>query len=283
MNRSASTQPTREPVRSTVPDLKALKARQKAAWSAGDYAALGVRLQLVSESLCSAVDVRPGQRVLDVATGNGSTALAAARTWAEVVALDYVPALLERGRARAAAEGLPVDFREGDAEELPFADESFDVVLSTFGVMFAPDHEQAARELLRVCKRGGKIGLASWTSEGFIGQSFALTGAFVAPNGARPPIAWGSEEYLRGLFGDGAAQFRLERRLFDFRYRSPEHWLDFMCTYYGPFQKTFESLSPDARAALTRDLFALIDRLNRSGDATVVVPSEYLQAVVTRR
>jgi len=282
MTRHATHAPKSET--SVVParDLAALKAKSKAGWSAGDYSVLGVRLQPVSERLCEAVDLHAGERVLDVATGNGSTALAAARCWTRVVGLDFVPALLERGRERAAAEHLAVEFREGDAEELPFADGAFDAVLSTFGVMFAPDQERAARELVRVCRRGGKIGLASWTNEGFIGQSFALTSAFSSPSGGASPLAWGAEEHVRRLFGASAARIQLERRHFAFRFESPRHWLEVMSTYYGPFQKTFAALEPAARAALTRDLFALLERMNRSGDETLVVPSEYLQVVVTR-
>jgi ubiquinone/menaquinone biosynthesis C-methylase UbiE len=265
-------------------DLQALKTRQQGAWSSGDYAVVGTTLQIVGEELCEALDLRAGETVLDVAAGNGNATLAAARRWTDVVATDYVPALLERARKRAEAEGLRVEFREADAEALPFADESFDVVISTFGVMFTPDQDKAAAELVRVCRRGGRIGLANWTPEGFIGQVFKTIGRNVPPPaGARSPALWGNRQRLAELFEPQAASIRSAQRHFVFRYRSPEHWLEVFRTYYGPLLKTFAALAPPAQAELERELLALIGQFNRSGDATMVVPSEYLEVVVTRQ
>jgi ubiquinone/menaquinone biosynthesis C-methylase UbiE len=264
-------------------DLKALKARQQVAWSSGDYALIGTTLQIVGEELCEALDVRSGQRALDVAAGNGNVSLAAARRWCEVVASDYVPALLERARERAAAERLAIEFREADAEALPFADGSFDVVVSTFGVMFTPDQERAAAEMLRVCRHGGKIGLANWTPEGFIGQLFKTIGKYLPPPaGARSPAQWGTPARIGELFGAHSLSVKTVQKNFVFRYRSPEHWLEVFRTYYGPVLKAFAALEPAAQTALQRDLMELIARFNRSGDGSMVVPSEYLEIVVTR-
>jgi ubiquinone/menaquinone biosynthesis C-methylase UbiE len=264
-------------------DLKALKTRQQAAWSSGDYAVVGTTLQIVGEELCEALDLRSGQKVLDIAAGNGNASLAAARRWCDVVATDYVPALLARARERAAAERLAMEFREADAEELSFPDQSFDVVVSTFGVMFAPDQDRAASEMVRVCKRGGKIGLANWTAEGFIGQLFKTIGKHVAPPaGAKSPALWGSRGRLNELFEPHATSIKTAQRNFVFRYRSPAHWLEVFKNYYGPVLKTFAALDSTAQAALQQDLLALIGQFNRSGDATMVVPSEYLEVVITR-
>ena len=263
-------------------DLEALKARQQAAWSSGDYALIGTTLQIVGEELCEALDIRAGQKVLDVAAGNGNVSLAAARRWCHVVASDYVPGLLERARERAAAERLPLELREADAEALPFPDASFDVVVSTFGVMFTPDQERAAAEMVRVCRRGGKIGLANWTPEGFIGQLFKSIGKHLAPPpGARSPALWGSRARIAELF-EPHASVKSAQRNFVVRYRSPEHWLEVFRTYYGPVLKTFAALRPDAQAALQEDLLALVAQFNRSGDATMVVPGEYLEIIITR-
>jgi ubiquinone/menaquinone biosynthesis C-methylase UbiE len=265
-------------------DLEALKARQQAAWSSGDYALIGTTLQIVGEELCEALDIRAGQKVLDVAAGNGNVSLAAARRWCDVVASDYVPALLERARERAAAERLPMEFREADAEALPFPDASFDAIVSTFGVMFTPDQERAAAEMVRVCKRGGKIGLANWTPEGFIGQLFKTIGKHVTPPpGARSPALWGNRARIGELFDPHATSVKSAQRNFVFRYRSPEHWLEVFRTYYGPVLKTFAALKPEAQAALQGDLLALVAQLNRSGDGTMVVPAEYLEIVITRQ
>jgi ubiquinone/menaquinone biosynthesis C-methylase UbiE len=261
-------------------ELEELKRKQHAAWSAGDYAVIGTRLQIVGEALCEAVDLRAGERVLDVAAGNGNAALAAARRFAHVTAVDYVPALLERAGARAAASGLELELLEADAERIPLPDASFDVVLSTFGVMFTADHERAASELVRVCRPGGRIGLASWTPEGFIGQLFRTIGRFVPPPpAARPPASWGTEQRLRALFGD-AAGLRAARREFTFRYASPAHWIEVFRRWYGPVQKAFGALPPDGQAALERELAALIERFDRGGGRGIVVEAEYLEAVI---
>ena len=265
------------------PDLAALKTRQQAAWSSGDYAVVGTTLQIVGESLCEALDVRPGQRVLDVAAGNGNVSLAAARRFCDVMATDYVPALLDRARERAAAERLDIAFREADAEALPFADGSFDVVVSTFGVMFVADHDRAAAELVRVTRRGGKIGLANWTPEGFIGQLFKTIGKHLPPPpGAKSPALWGNRTRIAEMFEPHASSVSTAQRSFTFRYRSPQHWLEVFRTFYGPVLKTFAALDAAGQAALERDLFALIGQFNRSGDDSMVVPSEYLEIVVTR-
>jgi SAM-dependent methyltransferase len=266
------------------PDLGALKLRQHGAWSSGDYAIVGTTLQIVGEQLCEALDLRSGQKVLDVAAGNGNATLAAARRWCDVVSTDYVPSLLERGRLRAGAEGLQIEFKEADAEALGFADASFDVVVSTFGVMFTPDQDKAAAELTRVCKPGGKIGLANWTPEGFIGQLFKTLGKYLPPpSGAKSPALWGTEARLKEMFGASAASIRAERRDFNFRYRSPEHFLDVFKNYYGPMLKAFAALDAASQQGLRSDLLALVGRLNRADDGTMVVPSEYLEVVITKR
>jgi ubiquinone/menaquinone biosynthesis C-methylase UbiE len=282
MNTAADTPSQNTPSAAQV-DLKALKARQQVAWSAGDYAVVGTTLQIVGEELCEALDLRSGQSVLDVAAGNANVSLAAARRWCNVTATDYVPALLERGRERAAAERLDIEFREADAEALPFGDETFDAVVSTFGVMFAADQDRAASELVRVCRRGGKIGLANWTPSGFIGQLFKSIGAHVPPApGAKSPALWGTRARLDELFDTRVTSIEAVPRNFVFRYRSPAHWLDVFKRYYGPVLKAFAALEPAAQEALSRDLLALIERFNRAGDGTMVVPGEYLEIVVTR-
>jgi SAM-dependent methyltransferase len=237
----------------------------------------------VGESLCEAVDLRSNQRVLDVAAGNGNATLAAARRFADLVSTDYVGALLERGRERAQADRLTVTFQEADAEALPFADESFDVVLSTFGVMFTPNQQQAASEMIRVCRPGGKIGLANWTPEGFIGRLFKTIGKYVPPApGVKSPALWGTEAHLDTLFG-AKATIGVRGRTFVLRYRSPKHWLEIFRGYYGPVLKAFAAIDPEAREALEADLYALLDGFNVARDGTLVVPSEYLEAVITKR
>ncbi len=272
-------------VQTTIPaaiDLAAVKARQQAAWASGDYAIVGTTLQIAGEMLCEAVDLRSNQRVLDVAAGNGNATLAAARRFADVVSTDYVGSLLVRGRERAAAERLPVSFQEADAENLSFADASFDVVLSTFGVMFAPNHERAASELLRVCRPGGKIGLANWTPDGFIGRLFKTIGQYVPPApGLNSPALWGTKAHLDTLFGSKATVV-VERKNFHFRYKSPRHWVEVFRGFYGPVVKAFAAIDPAAREALEADLYALLDDLNLATDGTLVVPSAYLEAVITK-
>ncbi|MGD9603195.1 MAG: class I SAM-dependent methyltransferase [Gammaproteobacteria bacterium] len=264
-------------------DFSAIKTRQQAAWAAGDYAVVGTTLQIVGETLCEAVDVNAGEAVLDVAAGNGNAALAAARRGADVIATDYVYTLLERARARAAADGLTLKFQEADAEALPFGDDRFDVVLSTFGVMFTPDQPGAARELLRVCRRGGRIGLANWTPESLIGQLFRTLGGHVPPPpGLQSPALWGTEARLRELFGPQAADIQCQRRHFTFRYRSAAQWLDVFRHYYGPLNKAFATLPPERQVELADDLVALVERFNRGREA-LAAPSEYLEVVVTKR
>jgi SAM-dependent methyltransferase len=266
------------------PDFEAMKARQHGAWSSGDYAVVGTTLQIVGEELCEALDLRSNHKVLDVAAGNGNVTLAAARRWCEVTSTDYVPALLVRGKLRADADGMNITFKEADAEALPFADASFDAVVSTFGVMFTPNQDRAAAELARVCKRGGKIGLANWTPEGFIGQVFKTLGKYLPPPaGARSPALWGTEGRLKEMFGASASVIRAERRHFVFRYRSPEHFLDVFKSYYGPMLKAFAALDETNQQKLHDDLTALIGSMNRADDGTMVLPSEYLEVVITKR
>ena len=267
----------------TTPDLAAVKTRQQAAWSTGDYAVIGTTLQIVGESLAEAVDLRAGEHVLDVAAGNGNATLAAARRFAKVTSTDYVTHLLDKGRERAAAERLPVEFHVADAENLPFGDASFDVVLSTFGVMFTPNQERAAAEMLRVTRQGGRIGLANWTPEGFIGQLFKVVGKHVPPApGVKPPSLWGTEPRLVELFGTRAADIRAERKTFNFRYASADHWIELFRTYYGPVLKAFEALDAAKQSALRADIAELLARLNRDGTRSLLIPGEYLEVVVTK-
>ena len=271
-------------VPSPVIDLDALKGRQRTAWSAGNYAVVGTTLQIVGENLCEALDLRAGARVLDVAAGNGNATLAAARRWCDVTSTDYVFSLLESGRARAEAEGHAIHFQEADAERLPFPDASFDVVMSTFGVMFTPNQNKAASELLRVCKPGGKIGLANWTPESFIGQLFRTIGKYVPPAAGVPsPALWGTNARLEELFGKSSRRIRTTSREFVFRYRSPAHWIEVFRTYYGPMNRTFGVLDAEKREAFTRDLFSLMALRNRSGDDTLVLPAAYLEVVIKRK
>lgn len=267
------------------PDFAAIKTRQKATWASGDYAVVGTTLQIVGETLCEAADLRAGERVLDVAAGNGNATLAAARRYCEVTSTDYVPALLERGRERAAAERLHgIDFREADAEALPFDDESFDAVLSIFGCMFAPNPPRVAAELLRVCRPGGRIAMANWTPEGFIGQVFRTVGRHVPPPaGVASPALWGSRARIVELFGPSAAGIAAEPRQFMFRYRSAEHMLEVFRSYYGPILKAFAALDADGQHALAEDLVALMKRFDRGQGDGLVVVSDYLEIVIPRR
>ena len=271
-------------ITASSPDLAAVKTRQQGAWSSGDYAIVGTTLQIVGEQLCEALDIRAGQKVLDVAAGNGNVSLAAARRWCEVTSTDYVPSLLERGRKRAEGEGLTIEFQPADAEALPFADKAFDAVVSTFGVMFTPNQERAAAEMARVCKSGGKIGLANWTPDGFIGQLFKTLGKHLPPPaGVKSPALWGTKARIEELFKGQASAIGIESRAFVFRYRSAQHFLDVFRTYYGPVLKAFAALGAGAQAALERDILALVGQFNRSGDGTMVVPSDYLEIVIVRR
>ncbi|WP_020654602.1 class I SAM-dependent methyltransferase [Massilia niastensis] len=266
------------------PDLAAIKQRQQATWASGDFAIVGVTLQIVGESLAEAANICAGERVIDIAAGNGNATLAAARRWAHVTSTDYVPALLDKGRTRAAAEGLAVDFREADAEALPYPDGSFDVALSTFGIMFTPDHARAANEMCRVVRPGGRMGMANWTPDGFIGQLFKTIGKHMPPPaGLKSPSLWGSEEYLNQLFGATAQISRAEQKVFNFRYASADHWLQVFRAYYGPIHKAFSILDVDAGKALEQDILALLGHFNTAGQNSLVVPAEYLEVVLTRR
>jgi SAM-dependent methyltransferase len=279
---STITRPSTGPAPTPAPDFAAIKQRQQATWATGNYAVVGTTLQIVGEQICEAVDLRPGSRVLDVAAGNGNASLAAARRWCEVTSTDYVGNLLEQGRARAIAEGLDIRFVEADAEALPFDDQSFDAALSTFGVMFTPRQEKAAAELIRVVRKGGRIGLANWTPESFIGQLFKTIGAHVPPPaGVKSPALWGTEARLAELFEGHAV--RATREHFNFRYKSPAHWLEIFKTYYGPTNRAFAALTGDKAQALENDILALMARMNRGGTDMLLLPSEYLSVVVTRR
>jgi ubiquinone/menaquinone biosynthesis C-methylase UbiE len=266
-----------------APDYEAIKTRQRATWTAGDYGRIGVTLQIVGEELCEAAGVSAADRVLDVAAGNGNASLAAARRFAEVTSTDYVPELLEQGRRRAEADALGMVSQVADVENLPFEDGSFDVVLSTFGAMFSPDHRRTAGQLLRVTKPGGRIGVANWTPDGFIGQLFKLIGGFIPPPaGLASPAEWGKETRIVELFGPYARDIRAQTKQFNFNYRSAEHWIDHFRSFYGPVHKTFAALDAAKQTALHGQIAALLGRLNRGGSRSLVVPSDYLEVVVTK-
>jgi len=264
-------------------DYVAIKQRQQTTWASGDYGTIGMRLQIVGESLAEAIDLRAGERVLDVAAGNGNATLAAARRFAHVTSTDYVPDLLEKGAIRAKANGVDVEFQTADAENLPFSGASFDVVLSTFGVMFTPNQDMAARELLRVTRPGGRIGLANWTPDGFIGELFRVIGRYVSPPpGVQSPALWGSEPRLVELFGPQASDIRCTRRIYNFRYQSATHWIEIFRNFYGPVHKAYAALDAAGQARLTADLMELLERRNIGGPSSLVVPGEYLEVVITK-
>lgn len=261
-------------------DFAAVKVKQQKTWATGNYAQVGATLQVVGEQLAESLDLRAGQRVLDVAAGNGNFSLAAARRFADVTSTDFVPALLEKGRIRALAEGFDITFQEADAEDLPYADESFDVAASVYGVMFTPNQQQAAGELIRVVKSGGKIGLANWTPEGFIGRLFQTIGHHV-PNPLPSPARWGTAEHLYQLFGPAAQDMSIASRHFNFHYTSVAGWLENFKAVYGPVKNAFAVLDADGQAALQEDFLALLHELNVANDGTMKVPGEYLQVVIT--
>jgi SAM-dependent methyltransferase len=274
--------PRKAPV-PAAPDFAAIKRKQQATWASGDFAVVGTTLQIVGEELAEAANVRAGEWVLDVAAGNGNATLAAARRFARVTSTDYVQHLLDKGAARAKAEGLEVKFHVADVEALPFPDSEFDVVLSTFGAMFAPDHAGTAREMLRVARGNGRIGLANWTPEGFIGQLFKVIGQYIpAPAGLNSPALWGNESYLATLFGARNNDIRAQRKHFNFRYRSAGHWLQVFRDYYGPTHKAFAALDSAGQQHLAGDIMALLERHNVGGRHSLVVPSEYLEVVITK-
>ncbi|MCU7851535.1 MAG: methyltransferase domain-containing protein [Candidatus Thiodiazotropha sp. (ex Monitilora ramsayi)] len=268
----------------SIPDYDAIKTKQNIAWRSGDYSRVGVTLQISGEQLCEAMDLHAGQSVLDVAGGNGNVALAAARRFCKVVSTDYVPALLNHSQQRAEIDGLAIEYQQADAEALPFPENSFDNVVSTFGVMFTPNQTQASSELIRVCKPGGKIGLANWTPAGFIGQLFKTVGQYVPPpSGINSPASWGTQEFLQQNLGPQTSCLHIEPRKFVFRYQSPQHWLDLFSTYYGPVLKAYETLDETTSKKLSTDLLSLIGKFNKAKDGTMVVPSEYLEVVATKK
>lgn len=285
MNLQLETHPT--PAPSLAPaaiDLAAIKQRQQATWASGDFSIIGVTLQIVGETLAEAANVCAGDDVLDVAAGNGNATLAAARRFARVTSTDYVPHLLDNGAVRARAERLEVRFEAADAEALPYEDQSFDVALSTYGVMFAPDHRKTAQELIRVVRSGGRIALANWTPEGFIGELFRLIARYVPPPaGLQSPMLWGTESHIIKLFGHAARDIRCVRRNFNFRYRSAAHWIELFRDFYGPTHKVYAALAPERQTSLTRDIAALLERMNTGGTRSLIVPSEYLEVVVTKQ
>jgi SAM-dependent methyltransferase len=267
----------------TTADYAAITAAQQKVWSAGDFTRVGLTIQIVSESLMEAAEVIPGERVLDVACGSGNTAIAAARRFGRVTGLDYVPELLDHARERCAAELAEADFVEGDAQQMPFEDASFDLVASTFGVMFAPDHKRTADELLRVCRPGGRIAIANWTPDGYIGEMFAIIGRHAPPPaGVQPPPLWGTEDHLRELFGDGISELKATRRDYIARYPSGEFLLDYFRTWYGPTKMAFARLDEAGQAALAEDLLDLARRRNMAGDVAQVAPWTYLEVVAAR-
>ena len=264
-------------------DLSAVKTKQRTTWAAGSYASVGNRILLVAELLCEAVDLRAGEHVLDVATGSGNAALAAARRFADVIAVDYVPELLDHARARAELEGLDIDFRDGDAEQLSFGDDEFDVVLSTCGAMFAPDHQRTADELLRVCRPGGRIGMVNWCPDGYIGWLFEAIAQHVPPPvGLTPPAHWGNPDHLRALWGD-RVDLDAPRRTFTFRFPSPDAHLAYMAAHYGPILKAYEAVGQPRQQRLTDDLLDVVRRFNRADDGTAVLALDYLEVVATVR
>ncbi|WP_353189895.1 class I SAM-dependent methyltransferase [Pandoraea pnomenusa] len=266
------------------PQINTPPANNRATWAKGDFAVIGVTFQIIGELLAEAVDINPDERVLDIAAGNGNATLAAARRQATVTSTDIVPELLDKGAARATAEGLKIKFVTADAQRLPFERHAFDVCLSTFGAMFAPDHELAAGELSRVLRSGGRVGLTTWTPQGFVGQMSRLTTRYVPPPaGAASPMLWGTEDHIHHLFGSYASQISIERKLFKFRYRSPEHFINVYRSFFGPTQQVFESLSASEQSQLTNELTELLRNSNTGGTQALVIPAEYLEIVAIKR
>jgi SAM-dependent methyltransferase len=265
-------------------DLAAVRDVQQKTWSEGDFSMVAGLVMMVAEELVEALDIVPDERVLDVACGSGNGAIAAARrAWGNTVGADFVPSLLERGRERAASERLDVEFVEADATDLPFGDGEFDVAMSIFGAMFAADQQKAAAELLRVCKPGGRIGMANWVPDGGVGKMFMTTAKHAPPPpGVDSPLLWGTEERLRELFGDGISDLRIERRRSRQTFRSADHFLDFFRTYFGPVKVAFERVGSEGEAALEADLRAYLAEYNKAGEGALVLEPEYLQVVATR-
>jgi SAM-dependent methyltransferase len=266
------------------PDFEAVTQVQQQIWSKGDFAMVANIVYNASENLAEALELVPDERVLDVACGSGNGAISAARrTWGGTVGADYVPSLLERGRERAAAERLEVEFVEADAQELPFEDASFDVAMSIYGAMFAPDQQKAADELLRVVKPGGRIGMGNWCPDGAVGTMFKTIAKHAPPPpGLDSPLLWGTEERLRELFGDGIADLRVERRVSRQPFRSPDHYIEFFRQYFGPTQTAYERVGPEGEQALTDDLRAFLEAANSAGERAMVLEADYLEVIATR-
>jgi len=267
-----------------TPNYEQIKFKQQATWASGDYAKVGSTLQITGEQLCESMGLTAGASVLDVAAGNGNASLAAARRFCQVLSTDYVPELLQKARVRAEAEGFPMEFQTVDAENLPFQDRSFDNVISTFGVMFAPDQAQVAKELIRVCKPVGKIGLSNWTPDSFIGELFKVIGKFIAPPpGISSPALWGSEAFIHAHFSSDTESIAMTEREFHFVYQSPQHWLDVFRRFYGPTHKAFEAFDENKQRELAGEILELIGRFNQAQDGTMRVPSTYLEVVAVRK
>ena len=266
----------------TIPNYDQIKTKQQATWASGDYAKVGSTLQITGERLCESLGLCAGQSVLDVAAGNGNASLAAARRFCRVLSTDYVPELLNKGKERARAEGFPIEFAVADAEDLGYDKNTFDCVVSTFGVMFAPNQSRVAKELIRVCKPGGKVGLANWTPDSFIGELFKIISSHIAPPpGLQSPARWGTNAFITEHFSKVASMIQSDARNFKFIYESPQHWLDVFRTYYGPTRKAFEALDAEGRAQLAKEILQLIDRFNQAKDGSMCVASTYLETVVT--
>lgn len=266
-----------------MPTLEEIKSKQQVTWSSGDYSKIAWVTNPLADILCDAVDLIPGSRVLDVATGTGHVALAAARRFCDVTAVDYVPALLEHGRRRAAAENLSVDFREGDAEALEFADGSFDYVLSTIGAMFAPNQPKTASELARACKPGGTIGMINWRPEGFLGELFRTIGKFVPPPPELKPAAlWGNPDHVRSLFGDAVSSIEFTEGSIPFRWLSADHYVDFFLEHYGPTLKAFESLPEDQRQAFRDGVTNSGTSFGRTVGDALIFDAEFLIVRATK-
>jgi ubiquinone/menaquinone biosynthesis C-methylase UbiE len=267
-----------------VTDLVALKEHQQETWAAGDFSMFARTIVIVSERLCEAAQLRADHKVLDVACGSGNTAIAAARRGCDVVGIDYVPALLERAKERAAAERFTITFLEGDAEDLDFPDETFDVVMSTFGVMFAPDQEKAAAELLRVCKPGGKIAMSNFPPNSLAGGFLRAAARYqLPPRGVKPPVLWGNEDWLNDTFGHAASKIEVTRQDVKLCYKTPEDWLDFFTRYFGPIGTVYEALNDSKRERFGRDLMEVVIDGNVSGDDTIVAPVDYSEIVITKK
>lgn len=266
-----------------TPNYSAIKAKQQQVWGSGDYSQVGSTIQITGEELCESMDLHSGQSVLDVAAGNGNATMAAARRFCEVTSTDYVESLLNQSKHRAQANSFSINYQQADAEDLPFDDESFDNVMSTFGVMFTPNQQQSASELMRVCKKGGKIGMANWTPDGFIGQLFKIIGQYnPPPPGVSSPANWGTQEFLQQQFGAQAANIQINEKNYSFRYKSPQHWLEVFKNYYGPTLKTFEMLEAPQAESLETEIYALLDQFNTATDGTLVVPSKYVEVIIEK-